>query len=250
MIVYVDLIFFMNFIYDFFISLTVSITLKRYSKINRLLLSSFIGALSVFLLFLKIPSILFFFIKIIISIIMVIISYSYKNYKYFITNMIYFYMTSSVLAGILNLLNNTFIHADRVLLIILAPFLLLFIIYYSKKRKVTYNYYYNIKIVFDSIIINALAFLDSGNNLVDPVTGKRIIILNKHLLKGVYNIRSPMYVPYKTINGTDLMNVYKPSYIIINNKRLYNYLVGEAKEKLTSGIDCLLNFKMMEDINV
>ena len=93
MTVYIDLVCIINFIYDFLILLTVSFTLKRNRKIYYYILSSLIGVLSIFLLFLKINNIVLFLLKILISVVMVIVAFGYKSIKYTISNIIYFYMT-------------------------------------------------------------------------------------------------------------------------------------------------------------
>lgn len=260
MTVYLDLIFFINFFYDFLLLLTVSVVLKRSVKIYKHFISSFVGALSVFLLLININSLLLFILKITISIIMCLISFKYISLKYTFNNILYLYMCSIILAGFLYLLNmnisfkhiglifiNKGYSVNYIFLLIIAPVILL--IYYksSKKLKNTYNLYYNIKIVFDNTQINTISLFDSGNNLTDPVTKKPVIIVSPSLLKGIYNIRSPMYVSYKTINGSYLMKCYKPSYIIINNKKIYNYLIGESKISFNKEVKCLLNKKLMED---
>ena len=88
MTVYIDLVCIINFIYDFLILLTVSFTLKRNRKIYYYILSSLIGVLSIFLLFLKINNVILFLLKILISIIMVIVAFGYKSIKYTISNII------------------------------------------------------------------------------------------------------------------------------------------------------------------
>ena len=106
MTVYIDLVCIINFIYDFLILLTVSFTLKRNRKIYYYILSSLIGVLSIFLLFLKINNIVLFLLKILISVIMVIVAFGYKSIKYTISNIIYFYITSIILAGFLYLIKG------------------------------------------------------------------------------------------------------------------------------------------------
>ena len=91
MTVYIDLVCIINFIYDFLILLTVSFTLKRNRKIYYYILSSLIGVLSIFLLFLKINNIVLFLLKILISVVMVIVAFGYKSIKYTISNIIYFF---------------------------------------------------------------------------------------------------------------------------------------------------------------
>ena len=221
MTVYIDLVCIINFIYDFLILLTVSFSLKRNRKIYYYILSSLIGVLSIFLLFLKINNIVLFLLKILISIIMVIVAFGYKSIKYTISNIIYFYMTSIVLAGFLYLIkgNNSNFNLNYIVLLIIGP-IILFVYYKSnKKLKNTYSDYYKIKIVFDNIEYNLVSFYDNGNNLKDPVSRKSIIIVGNNRLEKIYNIRSPVYVPIITVKGTHLMKCFKPSYIILNDKK-------------------------------
>lgn len=249
MTVYIDLVCIINFIYDFLILLTVSFTLKRNRKIYNYILSSLIGVLSIFLLFLKINNIILFLLKILISIIMVIVAFGYKSIKYTISNIIYFYMTSIILAGFLYLIkgNSSNFNLNYIVLLIIGP-IILFIYYKSnKKLKNTYSDYYKIKIVFDNIEYNLVSFYDNGNNLKDPVSRKSIIIVGNSRLEKIYNIRSPVYVPVITVKGTYLMKCFKPSYIILNDKKIYNYLIGESSIKFSDGVECLLNKSLKED---
>lgn len=39
----------------------------------------------------------------------------------------------------------------------------------------------------------------------------------------------------------------KPSYIILNDKKIYNYLIGESSIKFSDGVECLLNKSLKED---
>ena len=249
MTVYIDLVSIINFIYDFLILLTVSFTLKRNRKIYYYILSSLIGVLSIFLLFLKINNIVLFLLKILISVIMVIVAFGYKSIKYTISNIIYFYMTSIILAGFLYLIrgNSSNFNLNYIVLLIIGP-IILFIYYKSnKKLKNTYSDYYKIKIVFDNIEYNLVSFYDNGNNLKDPISRKSIIIVGNNRLEKIYNIRSPVYVPVITVKGTHLMKCFKPSYIILNDKKIYNYLIGESSIKFSDGVECLLNKSLKEE---
>ena len=58
-----------------------------------------------------------------------------------------------------------------------------------------------------------------------------------------------MYVPYKALNKTGVLECYKIDYLKINNKVFKNYLVGVSKGEFNlDNIDCLLNYKLLEDI--
>ncbi|MBE6148063.1 MAG: hypothetical protein E7167_00925 [Firmicutes bacterium] len=260
MTIYVDLIFFINFAYDFLLLLTVGIVLKRKVRIYRHLLSALIGGISIFLLFLPWNSFLLFIIKIITSLVMCLISFKFISVTYTFNNLCYLYMCSIILAGFLYFLDLELSYAHEglifffngvsinyILLLILAPIVLYYYVYSSKKLKNTYNFYYHLDIYFDKLHIKCLALFDNGNSLKDLVTGKAVIIVNKKLLKGISHIRDPVYIPYNTIAGTGLMKCYKPSYIVLNNQKIYDYLIGESKYKFSDGVECILNVKLMED---
>ena len=137
------------------------------------------------------------------------------------------------------------------LIIILLPLVSIEIIKYFNKIKSNYKYYYLVKIMFkNNICIELNSFLDTGNKLVDPYTNKGIILVDINKIIGKINIRSPIYVPFKSLNNTGLIKCIKPQFIEINGKSYNNYLVGLAEEKFNiDGIDCLLNYKLMEELN-
>ena len=97
----------LNFIFDFLLLLSVSILLRRNVSIYKLLSGAFIGGVSILFLFVN-NSFLLFLYKVIISVLMCIISFGYRNIKYTFKNIIYLYMTSIVLGGFLYFLNIEF----------------------------------------------------------------------------------------------------------------------------------------------
>ena len=99
--IYLDLIMILNFVFDFLLLLSVSIILRRNVSINKLILGAFIGGISILFLFIKINSFELFIFKILISILMILISFGYKDIRYFGKNILFFYMTIIVLGGFL-----------------------------------------------------------------------------------------------------------------------------------------------------
>ena len=90
--VYLDLVFLLNTAFDFLLLTTTSYLLKRNVKLKRIILGSVIGGLSIFLLFLKLNNFTLFIFKVVISIVMILSTFSFKNFKYFINNLIYLYL--------------------------------------------------------------------------------------------------------------------------------------------------------------
>ena len=248
MVIYIDVLIVINFLFDFFLLLTINVALNRFTLIRRLVLASLFGEITLFSLFVPISSFMLSILKVFLGIMMVIIAFGYKNIKYTIYNVIYLYMLSVILGGFIYYLNGEFQISYAVILVI-APFILYVFIFSIKALREIKNYYYKVEIYFGKEVYTMTGFLDTGNKLSDPITNKPIILVNKKKLKGCINIRSPMYVPYRALNHQGLLRCVRPSYIVINDKKLTNYLIGLSDENFKlNGIDCLLNYQIREDI--
>ncbi len=249
--VYIDLLFLLNLIYDFLLLMTVSVTLKRNINYKRLLLGSLVGALSTFIIFLPLNKYLLLVLKIIMGLIMLLVTFKYKNIKYFLHNILYLYMTSVILAGFLYYLKLEFKNLSYLLILSIAPLILYLYIKEQKDLKSIVNYYRKVIITLkNNQEINLTGFIDSGNKLKDPITGKYIILVNKNLIDGIYNIRSPMYVPIKTVNQKSLLECISIKNIKIDNIVYNNYLLGLSDTFKSNDYDCLLNYHLLEGENV
>ena len=244
--IYIDLVFLINFVLDFFLLLTVNIALKRYTKIYKLILGALFGSVSLLSLFISFNSFTLFLFKIVMGILMTLIAFGFKNFKYTFYNVLYLYMTSIILGGFLYYLKVEFSYLNKDLvfyynglsvnylfLIVVAPLILYVFLKSLRVLKEVKNYYYKVSIKFNNnYVLNVTGFLDTGNKLKDPITNKPIILVNRKILKGKFNIRSPMYVPYNSLNNHGLLECVKPSYILINDKELQNYLFQFLPEQV------------------
>ena len=239
MTVYVDLVFLLNLFFDFVLLLTVNNTLKRNTSLKKLIFGSFVGSLTIFFLFLPISSFLLF---------------------YFIQNLGYLYMTSTVLGGFLYFLNLSFseshyglvfsydtISINYLFLVIFSPVMLY--IYVKQRREVHhYEKYYPVTIYFlngKKVTLNS--FLDTGNTLTDPLTKKKIIVVNRSKIP--VSKTHFYYVPFQTVKFHGVMKCMKIKAIEIAGCTSTNYLVGIGEENfLEDGVDCLLNSYCLEDL--
>ena len=99
---YIDLFFIFNVIIDYIIIMSTSILLKRRTSYIRMILSSLIGGISSLVLFTSLNKIV---IEIVSIVIMVLISFGYKGIRYLINNILYMYILSTLLGGIIYLFN-------------------------------------------------------------------------------------------------------------------------------------------------
>ena len=240
--IYIDLFLIFNIILDIIIIMGVSSILKRKTNIIRIIISGLIGGLSSLLLFTNINKII---IEIISIIIMTLISFGYKSINYTIKNIIYMYIISTILGGILYLFN---IKIDNTLLYYLVIIIISIevIILYTKemhKLKNKYNNYYKVNIYFDEDTLSLIGFIDTGNNLYDPYKHRPIILINDKYL----NSDKYILVPYHTASSDGLLKCIKPKYIEVNNSKITNVLVGFSPNiKLTDGIDVILHNDVMK----
>ena len=101
--------------------------------------------------------------------------------------------------------------------------------------------YYNIKIYYNDKVIKDTAFLDTGNNLKDPYFHKPIILVNSSLIQE--HIKT-FLVPYYTVNNKDLLEVFSPQKILVNNKKTKKALIGLSDVNI-NGIKIILNKEIL-----
>lgn len=258
--IYLDLILVLNFLFDFILLLSVSILLKRNTKIYKVILGSLVGSATMLYLFIRMNSITLFLFKFIISILMVIITFNYKNLKYTLKNMYYLYILSIVLAGTLYFINNNFLYNNDgfmfitekrniniVFVIVLSPLILYFYIKQSKNLKTNYNKYLKVDIYLkNGQIIRLNAFLDTGNKLIDPYKKRPIILINKNKIE-MTKEEKILLVPYYNLENKGLLKCIVPSKIYIEGLGFKKkFLIGLSPNINIDGVDCILNEKLLE----
>jgi stage II sporulation protein GA (sporulation sigma-E factor processing peptidase) len=141
---------------------------------------------------------------------------------------------------------NKGINISYIFLIIISPIIFILYIKQIRNLKSNYNLYYDVKIVLKNKKEYILkGYLDTGNKLVDPITNKPIILIEKGIIKG----ENFYYVPFNSLNNHNLIKCFKPLYIEIENKKYNNYLVGLIDKKIAlDGVKCILNNKLMEEL--
>ncbi len=249
MTVYIDLVILLNYYFDFLLLLTVNVTLKRNSSLRRILLVSFLGELSLFGLLLS-KTWLLILLKLEVSLLLNLLAFKFKDIFYTATNLLYFYMCSIILGGFIYFLKLN--NLPYLFILLLCP--IIFYLYHqqSLNLKNTISKTYPLTIYFpNKRSLKLTGFVDTGNKLRDPITKKWIILVNRKLLKGVIRIRTPIYVPYHSLNNKGLVECIKPLKLVIENKEYTNFLVGLMDSKVQiNSTDCILNLEILEELNV
>lgn len=240
--IYIDLFFIFNIIMDAIVIMGVCYILKRRTSISRIIISSLLGGFSSLILFTSINKIL---IEIISIIVMSVIGFGYKGIRYTIRNIIYMYLVSTILGGILYLFNIKINNSLLYYLVIIVISIEVTVLYVKEMKKIrnNYNNYYKVGIYFDEEVLSLTGFVDTGNNLYDPYKRRPIIIVNKKYERDDKYI----IVPYNTASGSGILRCVKPKYISIDDNIVKNVLVGYSSNiKLIDGIDVILHKDVMK----
>ena len=254
--IYLDLVFLLNFFFDFILLYGTSKVLKNVVRLKRLLLGSLVASSSIFLLFIDLNSITLFLMKFLISVLIILTAFGKRN---FVKNICYFYLISIILGGSLYLLNISFNYENKgilfinnglsinlVLAIIVSPIIIFSYVRENILYKNTYGNIYEVEIMIKNKKYRLKGMIDTGNQLVDPYKKRCVILINNDISIVGNDV---LFVPYKALNTTGVIKCYKPSSVVINGKEFGKCLVGISNDKFSlNDIDCILPNKFKEDL--
>ena len=212
MTIYVDVVLIENLIMNYIILLATGLILKTKLKHLRLIIASLLGAvysIVAYINFLEIYS--NFFLKILLSVIIVYIAFNPQTMKKMWKSLLIFYLTSFVFGGAAFALiyiirpqdilikNGLFLGTYPLKTVILAAivaFIVIITAFTIVKTKVTKkDMFCNIEIKLNGKILKTKALIDSGNMLKEPITNTPVVVIERSLL---YE-----YLPKEILNHLD-----------------------------------------------
>lgn len=238
--VYIDVIVIINFIYDALIIASTSILLKRNISIKRIILGALIGEVSICLLFIKLDSLILFIFKVLLSLLMVFISFGKND---LLNNLFYFYIITIVIGGGEYLICDNNYKVNILFLIVLGPIISYLYIKSIKDYKYKLSIMHDVILIDGDNIINLKGYLDTGNTLVDPIFKYPVIMINDKIkfLNNKY-----FYVPYKVINDKSILKCIKIDKVIVDG-HVIECLLGLCNESIFKGsYDVILNNNIKE----
>ncbi len=258
---YLDVIFLINFGFDFILLLVVSYLLRRNVSIKKIFLGALLGGLSIFSLFIPMTSFLLFLLKVLISMGMILVTFSYKNRRYFFQNIFYLYTASMILGGFLYFLNVQFSYKQQglvffhnglsvnvVFLIISSPIILYAYVKQGMRLKNFYANTYSVNVTIGSKRYHWKAFMDTGNRLTEPYFHDPVVLIDKE--KVIMNENKEyILVPVHTIEESTMIPCIRADTFEIVGKCSCNRVwIGLCNHPIQmEGIDCLLQPKLMEE---
>ncbi|MDP4553086.1 sigma-E processing peptidase SpoIIGA [Alkalihalobacillus macyae] len=201
MAVYLDVIWLLNFCFDYMLLALTALFLKRQVRKRRLAIGALIA--SFYVLFLFIPVLTFMvnpIVKLLYSLVIVSVTFGFNRFRSFFQCWLLFYFVTFMIGGGM-MGAHYFLQQDVTVyngavatqgtgfgdpvswLFVLIGFPSIW--WFSKRRvdtlettKIHYDQLANVVIHIDDHTISAVALIDSGNQLQDPLSGSPVMILD------------------------------------------------------------------------
>lgn len=210
-VIYLDLVFLNNFVIDGLVMLATGWSRKLPGRWWRIAASAFIGASYVLMMFIPNTAFLFvFWIKFLVSVLMVITAFGCKSLQYVLRNLGVFYLINFVAAGGLfgifyffksspDVLNGIgFTQAGNLLFniklsllfLLIGVFLVLW--FYKRvtqsvnKKKDLTDCFAEVDITWDGQVLRCTGLIDTGNQLVEPITRAPVMVMEVSLWKDIF----------------------------------------------------------------
>lgn len=236
MVIYADILFLINFIGAYIIIEFINLFKRANVSLKNKVISSVVAALFADVIFINtfpgyINNILYFLSVFFMS----IISFG-VGVKKIINNMLIFFMINfltvsvvllcgSVFKNNINvLIKNNIIYINISSVILISLFCVSYPIVYLFLKKIQarkQKLLYNLTVINKNKSVSVCALFDSGNMMLDPISKKSVIIVEKKYTdKLVLDNQNFIKIPYRTINGKDSMYAFLPDVIVLDNKRI------------------------------
>lgn len=270
--IYLDVIFIENVFINYIIFLTTSCILKKNTNYLRILISSVLGGFYVIGFITNfIPLLSNFFIKILLSIMMVYFAFTPSNFKKLFKDLNVFYLVTFVVGGIASSLvytiddkcsiikNNYLVGFNSFKISIFASIIgfviLCFSFFYKNELLKQRNLICRIRISNNYKSIETTCFIDSGNTLKDPFTHKSVIIVEKNIIEKITdlnNFKKFRLIPFTSIgndNGILLGISMESVSIIITGQKditIKNAVIGIYNKTFNKNYHALIGIDLLQ----
>ena len=283
MTVYLDIILIENILMNYIILYATGFIQKQKIKQIRLIISSTLGGAYAIISYLNIiPIYSNFFMKILLSIIMIYVAFNIQNIKKLLKTILLFYLSSFVMGGcalaLLYIINPENINFKNGVLIGTYPmkvtliagvvgFLIIQISFQINKRQMKKkDMICDLEISINKKKIKLKSYVDTGNMLKEPLTKEPVIIVEKEKLNNIINVNIEeilggddkkiekikfRIIPFKTIGKENgILIGIKPDFVKIifedNEKYVENVIIGMYDKKIGKEYQALIGLELLE----
>lgn len=229
LVIYVDVLFVVNFFITYLLLLLTKLLVKENSKTVRLLAGAFIGgAYSLVILLDELHFMITVFGKIFVSIIIVFTAFGFKRASLFFKNLGVFYVSNMILLGVILAvwlvfkpegvaIHNDIVYFDIPAKVLLFSAMLAYLIALAVVRiynhTVGKNEIYSLTVFKNGEQTHMYAFADTGNKLKEPFSDYPVIVVDSSKM----NFDAERIIPYNSVGGDGTLKAFKPDKVIISS---------------------------------
>lgn len=190
MVYYVEYVFAENFLIDFILLFITGKLIKRIIIYKRLVVASVIGAMYVVLTaYVNKDFMTYFIVKFSVSVLMIMVAFDSKGILTNIRVILCFYITSLIMVGIiyaLYYLTYDRVTVNAIVISLFAGYGALHFFFREIKARIEKNSYMRtVSISISGGSKTLRAFVDTGNELTDPMTGKPVMVVNIESIRDI-----------------------------------------------------------------
>lgn len=252
--IYLDVIWLLNFCFDALLLLLTAFILKRHVKKRRLIGGAFIGSSIVLLMFTPFSPIVEHPAgKLAFSVVIVMVTFGFKRFRYFFQNLFSFYFATFLMGGGIigahSLLQSHSVVRNGVMitnqtgfgdpiswLFIVAGFPALW--FFSKRRiddietkNIQYEERVSVQADLGGQMLHVRGLIDSGNQLYDPLTKTPVMIIYIDKLEPIFGAAETMII--RNTDPLEAIEQLDDSFRFLDKMRLIPYRgVGQQNQFL------------------
>lgn len=276
LIVYADVLIFLNLIVDYFLLLATSKIVNRKVRTVRMVLSALAGGISSLYIFLPPQkTILEFAFKVLLSAFLTLLCFGFESIKQFLRTSGIFFGVTCTYAGLMfafwfvfkpygMVVNNSVVYfniSPTVLVVCsVVGYVLFMIISRIFRREARLSEHCNITVFAENRNVELNAIVDTGNSIEDAFSDSEIIIADRKQVETLFlsedcendkRLQSRYRIlPCCTVSGYDMLVGFRCDKAQVVSKErsvvVYKPILAISKTRLTDGYNAIINPKILE----
>ena len=259
MVIYVDVLLFINTVINYAILLTVDRLLKRGIRLYRLLLGSFTGSLFALSIFLDLHSgLLLSAVKIMSAFAITLTTFGCKNKTEFFKALILTVAVSTLFCGMMILFYQVFRPPNMMIIndvvylqlnplimicltvIIYVLLLLLYKLFFERIKSTIVHLCFTVQ----GNSYACMAKVDTGCNLCEPFSSSPVIIADSTVFT-IGKDAPARIIPYTTVNGSSYLYAVKADTVIIDKRVINKSVYIAATDQLNHNFHAIINSEIV-----
>lgn len=258
MIVYADILIFLNTLVNYFILLAVRLITRSHTKRLRIATGALMGGASAMLIYFENLGFIITVLKLLSAFLIVGLTFGFSNFKKFLKCSFFFFAINILSGGLAFALyifsgkdmlvysNGIFyFDVDMTFLVVctVISYGIISVIAKLTDKKAPKTKECYVTIENNGHTLSCKAFMDTGNNLREPFSGYPVVMVNKGVFDKLYCDNPVRYIPVTTINGDSLIKAIRPDKLIIDGVATNRVYVGESST-INDEYDVILNINL------